>query len=455
MKKVKDITEGNILFNILYMGIPSMVGFSAMTIYGLINIYWVGRLGTLHVAAVTLVGSILWVFSSFNQIVGTGSVALIARRYGEKRFEETARVIKQTMLLKIIIPILFIYPLVFFLEKVMILMQADKEVIKFGIDYGIIVLLGQPPIFLAFTIYTALRGIGEAPKSMYIMLFSTILNFILDPILMLDLEYHHIFFGFSMGIKGAALSTIISSLVSIVIGLYLFCSGKVNLDFQWKKDWLFDFKTMFSIMKIGLPAGIENFVRSFSAWVIMLFISSFGSIVVTAFGFSRRILELSVMFSIGLGMGNSAIVGQCLGAKKPERADKTATVASKTIFIFQTIFSLLEIIYAKQIVALFSSDPQVIETGIVILSIMCLFQPFVGAQIVYGSTFKGAGNTLPPLVITSMTHWLMEVPLVIILIKFFNCGASYIWYASVFAQVVGFLNIYIWFKQGRWKLKKV
>jgi putative MATE family efflux protein len=454
LNKARDITEGSVLYNILYMGIPSMVGFSAMTIYSLINIFWVGRLGTPEVAAITLVGAVLWVFSSFNQIVGTGSVALIARRFGEKKYDETAKVIKQTMILKVALPMLFIYPLYFFLDKLLIMMDADPTVLKYGLDYGKIIILGQPAIFLAFTIYTALRGIGEAPKSMFLMVFSTTLNFVLDPIMMFDSIFGYKI-GFGMGIKGVAYATIIASMFSNIIGIFMFCANRVNLDFNWKKDWLFQYKTMFGILNIGLPSGVENFMRSSAAWIEMLFIASFGSITVASFGFSRRILELSIMFSTGMNMGNSAIVGQCLGAEKPDRAEKSSTTATKTIFLFQTLLSLVEILFAKHIISLFSNDPKVIGVGSVILSIMCLFQPFVGAQIVLGSSFKGAGNTFPPLVITTISYWLLELPSVFIMIKIFHLGANYIWYSIVAAQVITFFNMYVWFRRGNWKLKKV
>ena len=447
-KKIRDITEGNILFNILYMGIPSMVGFGAMTIYGITDIFWVGRLGTPQVAAVTLMGSILWVFSSANQIVGAGSVALISRRFGEKRFEETSKVIKQTIVLKVIISIILVYPLVIFLRKILKMMNADEQVTEYGIQYGTIILLGLPVIFLMYTIYTAFRGVGDAPKSMYLMLLSTLLNIGLDPVFIFD-------FGLGLGIAGAAYASIVSALIPIIIGLYMLIKGQININFPWRTHWLPDFKIMYSILKIGIPAGIENLMRSSAAWVIMVFVSTFGSVMIAGFGFTRRIIELGIMFSIGMSMGNSAIVGQCLGAKKPERAGKSATTSAVAIFIFLTILAGLEILFAEYIMAFFSKDPAVIMKGKVILIIMSTLQPFVGAQIVFSSAFKGAGNTVPPLVITIFTYWVVEIPLVIALIKGLNFDSSYIFVSIVFAQIIGFAIIYIWFKRGKWKLKKV
>jgi putative MATE family efflux protein len=430
------------------MGIPSMVGFGAMTIYGITDMFWVGRLGTPQVAAVTLMGSIIWVFSSVNQIVGTGSVALIARRFGEQKFVETSKVIKQTMLLKIIVPILLVYPLVILLEKVLRIMKADDQVTEFGLIYGRIILLGLPIIFLAYTIYTAFRGVGDAPKSMYLMLLSTFLNLVLDPIFIFD-------FGLGLGIAGAAYASVVSALTSIIIGIIMLITGKINIDFPWRSHWIPNPKIMLSILKIGIPAGIENLMRSSAAWVVMVFISTFGSVIIASFGFTRRIIEVGVMFSIGMGMGNSAIVGQCLGAEKPERAGHSATLSAITIFIFLSLLAGVEILLAEYIMAFFSKDPAVIMKGKTILTIMSLLQPFVGAQIVLSSTFKGAGNTVPPLLITIITYWVIEIPFVLYLIKLLNLDYLFIFWSIVFAQAVGFTSIYIWFRRGKWKLKKV
>jgi len=425
-----------------------MIGFGAMTIYGIIDMFWVGRLGTPQVAAVTLMGSILWVFSSVNQIVGTGSVALISRRFGEKKYEMTSKVIKQTMLLKIIIPVIMVYPLVIFLEKVLIMMKAEDEVIHYGLIYGKIMLLGLPVIFLMYTIYTAFRGVGDAPKSMYLMLFSTFLNLVLDPIFIFD-------FGLGLGIAGAAYATVVSAFIPIFIGLVLLTKGMINIEFPLKSHWLPNPRIMIDIMKIGIPSGIENLMRSFAAWIIMIFVSSFGAVVLASFGFARRIIEMGIMFSIGMGMGNSAIVGQCLGAEKPTRAGTSAKTAAITIFLFLAVVASVEIFFAEYIMAFFSKDPAVIEKGKVILTIMSLLQPFVGAQIVINSTFKGAGNTIPPLFITIFTYWVVEIPLVYYLIKILHFNSNFIFWSIVASQLIGFINISLWFSRGQWKNQKV
>jgi putative MATE family efflux protein len=436
-----------------------MIGFGAMTIYGIIDMFWVGRLGTPQVAAVTLVGSIMWVISSINQVVGTGSVALIARRFGEKRFEETTKVIKQTMLLKVIIPIVFVYPFAIYLRDVLRIMKADSDVIEYGCIFGRIMLFGLPIIFLMYTIYTAFRGVGEAPKSMYLMVLSTILNIVLDPFFIFDridfIPFMKLNVGLGMGIAGAAYATVLSALIPTIIGYYLLLAEKVNIKFPWKCDWLPDFRIWWEIMKIGIPSGIENFMRSGAAGVEMTFVSSFGSVILAAFGFTRRILELGITFAMGMGMGNSAIVGQCLGAEKPVRAGKTARTAAFTIFVLLALIASIEIIFAQPILAIFSKDLAVIQQGKLILIIIALVQPFVGTQIVINSTFKGAGNTIPPLFITSFTYWGIEIPLIYLLINIVHLDSTYIFWSMVISQVIGFINIYLWFRRGDWKNQKV
>ncbi len=167
-----DITKGSVLKNVLYMGIPSMIGFGAMTIYSLTDIFWVGRLGTAQVAALTLFGAIAWVLGSANQIVGTGSVALVSRRFGERDVDATRDVIKQTFLLKASLAVIMGAIGLIILAPVLRLMNASPEAERYALEYGSIYFYGLPFMFCSYTVYTALRGVGDAPKAMYIMLLS-------------------------------------------------------------------------------------------------------------------------------------------------------------------------------------------------------------------------------------------------------------------------------------------
>ncbi|MFH1866367.1 MAG: MATE family efflux transporter, partial [Candidatus Eisenbacteria bacterium] len=187
-KPAVDITEGNVLKNVLYMGIPSMIGFGAMTIYALTDIYWVGRLGTAHVAALTMFGAIAWILGSTNQIIGTGSVALISRRYGEREYEATRDVIRQTLLLKFSLAVIMAVIGLLAVPFIIRFMSDDPEVHRYAIEYGSVFFYGLPFMFSSYTVYTALRGVGDAPKAMYIMLMSTALNVGLDPLFIFGLK---------------------------------------------------------------------------------------------------------------------------------------------------------------------------------------------------------------------------------------------------------------------------
>ncbi len=437
-----DITEGSVLKNVLYMGVPSMIGFGAMTIYALTDIFWVGRLGSAQVAAITLFAAIAWVLGSTNQIVGTGSVALISRRFGEKKYEATRDVIRQTLLLKFGLAIIMTIVGLLTVPKILMIMNAADDVRGYAITYASIYFYGLPFIFISYTIYTALRGIGDAPKAMYIMLLSTGLNVALDPLFI---------FVFGMGIAGAAVATALSAVVAVGVGLIVLASGKASLRVPMWGKFKPDFSTMLQILKIGMPAGLNGLLRSGAHWLVTTLVATFGTIVVAAFGFSMRIMELGILFGVGLELGASAIVGQNLGAGKKDRAHEAVIKSTFLVLALCGILAVIEIGFTREILGLFTDDPEVLASGVPLLRLMAVAQVLIAMHIVLGAAFYGSGNTWPPTVIAAVIEWGIQIPLILIVIHVLKMSEVGVWYTFLIASVVEVILTYIWFRRGKWK----
>jgi len=437
-----DITEGSVLKNVLYMGVPSMIGFGAMTIYALTDIFWVGRLGSAQVAAVTLFGAIAWVLGSTNQIVGTGSVALVSRRFGEKKYDATRDVIRQTLLLKFSMAVVMTAIGLLVVPKVLEVMNAAPDVQGYAITYANIYFWGLPFIFSSYTIYTALRGIGDAPKAMYIMLLSTGLNVGLDPLFI---------FGLDMGIAGAALATILSAAIAVAVGLVVLASGKTNLRVPLWGRFKPDFDLMLQILKIGIPAGLSGLLRSVAHWLVTTLVASFGTTVVAAFGFSMRIMELGILFGVGLNLGASAIVGQNLGAGKKDRAEEAVVKATLLVLVLCGLLAVIELSFTRQILGLFTDDPEVLATGVPLLRLMAVAQVLIAMHIVLGASFFGSGNTWPPTVITGIIEWAIQIPLILFVIHVLGSTEVGVWYTFLIVSVIEVILTYVWFRRGRWK----
>lgn len=441
-----DITEGSILRNVLYMGIPSMIGFGAMTIYSLTDIYWVGRLGTEPVAAITLFAAIAWVLGSANQIVGTGSVALISRRFGEREYEATRDVIRQTLLLKASIAVIMGAIGLLVIGPLLNVMQAEPVTRDLALVYGSIYFLGLPFMFSSYTIYTALRGVGDAPKAMYIMLLSTVLNIGLDPLFI---------FGLDMGIAGAALATVLSATIAVFVGLAVLASGRANITVPIWRRFHPRLQVMGQILKIGVPAGVNGLLRSSAHWLVTTLVAGFGTVVVAAYGISGRILELGILFAVGLNLGASAIVGQNLGARKKERARDAVIKATFLVLGLTSVLGALEFAFARSILGVFTNDPGVVESGVLLVRIFAGAQIMIAMHIVLSSAFWGSGHTWPPTIVAAVTEWGVQIPLILVVIYVLGGSEQMVWWTMLVAVTIEFLMTYLWFRRGSWMHKEV
>jgi len=445
-KPTIDITEGNILRSVLYMGIPSMIGFGAMTIYSLTDIYWVGRLGTVPVAAITLFAAIAWVLGSTNQIVGTGSVALISRRFGEREYEATRDVIRQTLLLKFSLATVMGIVGLLVIRPVLSIMTSDPETLEQAMIYGRIRLIGLPFMFSSYSFYTALRGVGDAPKAMYIMLLSTGLNVGLDPLFI---------FGFDLGIAGAAYATVLSAVIAVAVGVVVLASGRSNITVPIWGRFHPRFDVMLRILRIGVPAGVNGILRSTAHWLVTALVAGFGTVVVAAYGISGRILELGILFAVGLELGASAIVGQNLGARKKGRAREAVIKATLLVLGLTGVLGALEFVFAPQILGIFTNDPDVVVAGLLLVRIFAAAQIMIAMHIVLSSAFWGSGHTWPPTIVAGVVEWGIQIPLILFVIHVLEGTEQGVWWTMLIASAVEVLMTYIWFRRGHWMHQEV
>ncbi len=441
----RDLTEGSIIGNILYMGVPSMIGFAAMVIYELTDMFWVARLGTAQVAAVTLFASFAWVISSINSLVGSGSVPVISRRFGEKDLAGTESAIEQTLAMKFMIGLPMGIAGFFLARPILSFMTHEADVIDLGTEYGRIFFLGLPFMFTSYTIYTALRGIGDAPRAMHIMLVSTGLNMVLDPIFIIWLD---------LGIAGAAIATVISAVTAVGIGIWILTSGKEQVRIG-RRGFRFDWSVMRKILEVGFPPFVESIARSIAFWLLAVFVATYGKVIVASYGICTRIVEFGIVFAIGLEMGSSAIVGQNLGAGKPERAELTAKKSALLALGVALVLSAIELAFGKQIMHIFGKSPEVKMKGAEVLFYFALSQPFVAAAIGLSSAFYGSGNTWPPTITGLLTSWLFQIPLTAIFVYILNYTPRAIWIVMILGNIFYLSILLVWFKRGRWKLRKI
>ncbi len=451
-KKPADYTEGPILRSILKMGVPSMFGFLAHHIYAMADTYWVSRLpeGESAVAAITFFNSMMWLLFSFNSLVGPGSVAIISRRYGEKEFDQTERAIKETFLLKLVFGAIFGWSAFVFVKYILLFLGAEGDALRMGIGYGRIMLIGLPVLYATFSVFTAMRGIANPKMAMVMMLASSVLNIVIDPIFIFG------WFGMpALGIEGAAYASVGSYTLTFIVGLALLYGGRTNVRLHLRGKVAVGLNGMWQILKLGIPAWVGEASFSSARLVIVPLVATFGTTVVAAYGVSTQLFAFGIMVLVGMGLGLSSLIGHNLGSGKVERAKKTGDTAIWLGVGIMAVMSLLILGLAQYYMRFFFDNAETISTGVTILRIWAIAMPFYGAFIMAEMIHSGVGLNTPLMIISIIHSWLFQAIPILFLVQFMGLGQNAIWWTLSISGIISTLIFVTYYRRGRWLTVKV
>jgi len=441
MEKI-DFTEMDITKAIRYIALPSVVGMLFRTMYNLVDMFWIGKLGYQHIAAVGIFGIFFEFAIVFNEVVGVGSVALIARHYGAKNYQRVNEVVKQTLSLKLFVAFIFCFTGMFFIKYILIGLGAQNEVIVYGIQYGRVMSIGFIFMLSSATLFTAMRGVGDAKTPMKIMIVSNVVNMILDPIFIFTLNF---------GITGAAVATVLSQMLTFTIGLFLITTGRHVVEITTRIE--LDFRTMKNILFIGIPSGVEMLIRNVTNMIAIRIIAGFGMTVLAGFQIFFRLLGVAWMPLFGLTLACGTLVGHNLGAEKPKKAEKTALKSGYIGTVTMVGVATAFFVFSHQLVSFFNATEEVVQAGVSSFRIISPFLVFFGFYLPLSGAFFGSGDTKPPMVITFIAHFCFQIPLMVALSQ--PVGVNGVFFAVGVALFVGFFITVVWFFKGKWKHKKL
>ncbi|MBU0534456.1 MAG: MATE family efflux transporter [Candidatus Omnitrophica bacterium] len=443
-KQDKDITTGPILPKMLSLTGPLMVTAILNSTLNLIDMFWVGKLGSDSIAAVAIGGTIMMVV--FATLIGItrGTIALVARYVGAKDAKNADAVASQSIMLGLIIALATILVGLLFTDKLFLILGASPEVLKIGSSYLKIILIGGITMVLLSFGNSILQAEGDTVTPMKFMFLSNIINIILDPIFIFGLGVPR------MNTSGAALATVLSQAVPAFLVLLLLSKrrSKVHIHISQFKIKLTFLKEM---LKIGLPASLQMFFRSIMGLVLMGIVASFGTAAIAAYGIGMRLQMLVLMPAFAFGGAAATLAGQNLGAKQPKRAQRSAWTATTLDMFLMILVAILFFIFAPQIVGFFIKDKNVISIGTQFLRITAPFYLFIPLGVVLGQSLAGAGDTITPMFITLLSLWGFQIPMAIYLSQATMWGINGIWWTNAFASVLHGLLIMGWFTTGRWK----
>ncbi len=443
------ITEGPITKSLVTLAFPLIVGMFMEIALSMTHYFWVGRLGPTAQDAVTTSMVVVWTVVAATSIVSVGITALIARNIGAGNPDRAAYFVKQGLALAIMIGLIVGVVGALFSKQLLVFMNAGESTVALGLPYIRIFFASAVLLFLLETSYAAFRSSGNTKTPAFIGIMVVIINLVLDPLFIFGIGPFP-----EMGVAGAGVATSIAYLTGVITSLSLIHKGKLG----YKPPSLFplnlSLKKMLAIVRIGMPMSGHQLVFMIVYWFLIIIVHRFGEAAGAAMGIGNRMESFSYMICHGISLASSAMVGQNLGAGKPDRAAQSAWHAVVLGIIVTTIVSFFFLIFSKEIASVFSQSPLVVEIAKDYLIILALSQMTMAVEIILEGSFAGAGDTVPPMLVMIPGH-LIRIPLAYFLCFKLDWGVNGVWWTLTITTTFKAIILALWFKRGRWKDKVI
>lgn len=445
----RDFTETSLGKAIFILAVPMVLEMLMESIFAIVDIFFVSRLGANAVATVGLTESAMTIIYAIGMGLAMATTALVSRRIGEKKKKEAGEVAFQAIFMAVIVAVLIAIPGVIFAREFLQLMGATEEVIEQGYMYPAIMFGGNMIIMMLFIINAVFRSSGDAAISMRVMWLANIINIILDPLLI---------FGYGpfpeLGLEGAAIATTIGRGTAVLYQFYLLWSGKYRIRLYWDNIKL-KFSVMLKLLKISGGGILQNLIAT-SSWIfLMRIIAVFGPDVIAGYTIAIRIIIFPLLLAWGLSNAAATLVGQNLGAKQPEQAEKSVWITGYANMVFMGIIGLFFVFIPEFWIGIFVDEGAVLANGVLALRIISIGFLCYALGMVLMQSFNGSGDTITPSKINFFSFWLFEIPLAYVLAIPLNMGLTGAAIAIVSAETLLTFLAFILFRQGKWKLREV
>ncbi len=445
----QDFTDGSIGRAVTLLSIPMVLEMSMESLFGVVDTFWVGRLGADAVATVGVTESLVTLVFAVALGLSLSTTAMVARRIGEKDPEAAAVTAVQAIALGVIVSVAVGIAGALLAPQLLRLMGASPAVVEMGWGYTAWILGGTITILLLFLNNAVFRGAGDAVIAMRALWFGNLVNIVLDPCLI---------FGWGpfpeMGLTGAAVATTIGRGLGVIYQLAVLGGrhGRIRV----RRDQVrLDPAVMKRLLRVSLNGILQFFVATASWLGLVRIISLFGSAALAGYTIALRIIIFAILPSWGMSNAAATLVGQNLGAQKPDRAERSVWFTAFRNMVFLVGVAVVFIVFAEPLVRIFTSDPAVIPYGVDCLRYVSYGYGFYAYGMVMVQAFNGAGDTATPTKINLFCYWLWEIPLAWVLAMVAGLGAKGVFLAITIAEstlaVVGVLA----FRRGKWKQQRV
>ena len=445
----RDYTQGSIGRAILLLAVPMVLEMIMESVFAVVDIFWVAHLGTDAAATVGLTESLLTLIYALAIGLSIGATATVARRIGEKNPEGAARAAMQSIFIAIFISIVIALIGAPLAPKLLKIMGGSPWVIEHGSSFTRVMLAGNITVVMLFMVNAIFRGSGDAAIAMRTLWLANWINIVLGPCLIFGLGPFP-----KMGIVGAAIATNIGRGTGALFALSKLIKpgGRFEITRNHVK---LEPAIMWRLVRLSATATFQVFI-GMASWIgLVRIISSFGSNAVAGYTFGIRVILFALLPSWGMANAAATMVGQALGARNPDRAERAVWQAGFYNMIFLGIVGLLFILFAPQIIWFYTDVPEVAVYGVACLRIVAYGFLFYAYGMVLGQSFNGAGDTWTPTIINLFVFWLWEIPLAYVLGVVLKLGPHGVFYSMTIAFSTLAVVSALLFRRGKWKTRMV
>jgi len=427
------------------LAIPIMFGMGIHTLYNIVDMMFIGRLGGNAIAGVAFNMPIFFLMLGLTMGLGSGVTASIARYIGENNKENADNSAEHALALAAVIALVFTSAGLFFGKKILVALGAEGEILALGWDYLYIIIIGLPFMIFSGFFRSILAGEGDMKFPMMVAGLGTILNIILDPIFIFELEeYGGI--GFGMGVKGAAMATVICQLIVFIIFIYmLFVKEHAYITFRLK-DFSPSKVILWDIIKVGLPASMSMIIMAIGQGVFNKILIHYSPQTVAAYQVAGRLDMLIFLPIFAIAGGMTTLVGMFFGAKKIDALNKIVKYGISRAFMITLVSSTFVYIFAETFSGWFTQDQEIIDVSVGFLRLLCLMYPLVAIAITSGRVMQGLGKGIPVLVITTVRVLGVSAPLALYFSFVLDKPVEWNWYAMMISTGIAFIIAVSWVK---------
>ena len=444
-----DFTRGPVRRSLGLLAIPMMLEMSMEAVFAVVDIAFVSKLGTAAIAAVGLTEALITVLYAIAIGLGMGVTAMISRRIGAKDPLAAAYVMGQAIWVGAAVSIVIGVAGVVYAPELLRMMGASEAVVAEGSGFTAVLIGGNASILYLFLLNAGFRGAGDAPVALRSLALANGLNILLDPCFIFGLGPFP-----ELGVTGAAVATTLGRGIGVAYLLWYLLSGRGRLSFSWR-NLAISPGLIRRMLRISM-GGIVQFLIATSSWIaIIRVVALFGSAPIAAYTIAIRLIEFVFLPAWGLGNAAATLVGQNLGAARPDRAERSVWTASRYNVLFMTALGAVFVVLANPIVGLFTSDPEILRYGANCLRILGLGYPMYAVGMIVVQALNGAGDTRTPSILNFIVFWMTQIPLAYWLSSSAGFGPNGVFLAIVLSETLLTVLAVMVFRRGRWRMQQV